>query len=185
MKAQTSAAKAETKKTRAKKKEKREESKKDLSASYNKFKKFEGKVYTGAKVGRGQKWYYDQGEWKEKKIRPDRWEFTYAVPKRRAGRAPEGSGAPVGTEYHWYILAHQVVRKLNANDYSTAMTGVKFKIAHKRSEKPEWNITDRAQRKRLIKLLKEYAAELEQEEAAADREEKAAKGNGASRRKTT
>jgi hypothetical protein len=30
--------------------------------------------------------------------------------------APEGSGVPVGTEYHWYVLAHQNVRKLNAND---------------------------------------------------------------------
>ncbi|MGI0043541.1 MAG: hypothetical protein ACRD47_07500 [Nitrososphaeraceae archaeon] len=25
--------------------------------------------------------------------------------KRRAGNAPEGSGVPVGTEYHWYIVA--------------------------------------------------------------------------------
>jgi hypothetical protein len=47
------------------------------------------------------------GEWKEKKITPDKWEFTYATNKRRAWQAPEGSGIPVGTEYHWYILAHQ------------------------------------------------------------------------------
>jgi hypothetical protein len=44
------------------------------------------------KVGRSHKWYYDKGEWKEKKITPDKWEFTYAVNKRRAGHAPEGSG---------------------------------------------------------------------------------------------
>lgn len=49
------------------------------------------------------------------KLTPDKWEFIYAVNKRRAGQAPEGSGVPVGTEYHWYILAHQ-----NAlNQYST------------------------------------------------------------------
>lgn len=80
------------------------------------------------KIGRSHKWYYDKGEWKEKKISPDDWEFTYAVTKRRAGKAPEGSGAPVGTEYHWYILAHQHVSKLNANDYATNMTGFKYKL---------------------------------------------------------
>ena len=48
---------------------------------------------------------HDEGVWKERKVEPDKWEFTYAVGKRRAGRAPEGSGVPVGTEYHWYILA--------------------------------------------------------------------------------
>jgi hypothetical protein len=37
----------------------------------------------------------------------DKWEFTYATNKRRAWQAPEGSGIPVGIEYHWYILAHQ------------------------------------------------------------------------------
>jgi adenosine deaminase len=40
--------------------------KKNTSISYNKFKEFEGKKYTGMKVGRTHKWYYDKGEWKEK-----------------------------------------------------------------------------------------------------------------------
>jgi hypothetical protein len=53
------------------------------------------------------------------KITPDLWEISYAVTKRRVGHAPEDSGVPVGTEYHWYILAHQTARKLNANDYET------------------------------------------------------------------
>src|SRR6187549_1787392 len=97
---------------------------KDLSKSYNEFKEFEGQQYTGMKVGRSHKWYYDKGEWKERKITPDRWEITYSVTKRRAGKAPEGSGVPVGTEYHWYILAHQNVRKLNANDYTTELSGL-------------------------------------------------------------
>lgn len=43
------------------------------------------------------------------KITPDLWTISYAVTKRRAGRAPKGSGVPVGTEYHWYIVAHQHV----------------------------------------------------------------------------
>jgi hypothetical protein len=124
--------------------------KKDISTTYNEYKEFEGKQYTGMKVGRSHKWYYDKGEWKEKKITPDKWEFTYAVNKRRAGHASEGSGVPIGTEYHWYILAHQNVRKLDANNYTTSMTGLKYKLAHKRAEKEKWNATDNTQRKRLI-----------------------------------
>jgi hypothetical protein len=131
--------------------------------TYNEFKNFEGRRYTGMKIGRRHKWYYDQGEWKEKKVTPDKWEFEYAVKKRRAGHAPEGSGVPVGTEYHWYILAHQNVSKLNANDYSTSMNGLKFKLAHKRAGAEKWSATDRAQRRRLIKLLQEMIEELERE----------------------
>jgi hypothetical protein len=144
---------------------KKAEVKKDIAKTYNEYKKFEGKQYTGMKIGRAHKWYYDKGEWKEKKVTPDDWEFTYAVTKRRAGKAPEGSGAPVGTEYHWYILAHQNVRKLNANDYTTSMTGLKVKIAHKRADHDKWNISDRAQRKRLIKVLQDMIDKLQQEDA--------------------
>lgn len=121
--------------------------KKDISKTYEEYKKFEGKQYTGMKVGRSHKWYYDKGKWKEKKVTPDKWEFTYAVNKRRAGQAPEGSGVPVGTEYHWYILAHQNVRKLDANSYTTSMTGLKYKLAHIRAEKEKWNESDNAEKK--------------------------------------
>jgi hypothetical protein len=121
------------------------------------------------KVGRSHKWYYDKGEWKEKKITPDKWEFTYAVNKRRSGRAPEGSGVPVGTEYHWYILAHQNVRKLDANNYTTSMTGTKYKLAHKRADKEKWSATDNAQRKRLIQALQESISQLQRGMAEADR----------------
>src|SRR4051812_20659697 len=145
----------------------------DLSKTYNEFKEFEGKQYTGMKVGRHHKWYYDKGEWKEKKITPDEWEFTYAVTKRRAGKAPEGSGVPVGTEYHWYIMAHQNVRKLDANNYSTAMTGIKFKIAHKRSDKNNWSASENAQRKRLMKILRQMLHQLEEEEFQANQLKKA------------
>jgi hypothetical protein len=143
--------------------------KKDISKTYNKYKDFEGKQYTGMKVGRSHKWYYDKGEWKEKKITPDKWEFTYAVNKRRSGRAPEGSGVPVGTEYHWYILAHQNVRKLDANNYTTSMTGTKYKLAHKRADKEKWSATENAQRKRLIQALQESISQLQRGMAEADR----------------
>src|SRR6476661_11182649 len=131
---------------------KKKEAAKDLSKSYNEFKQFEGQQYSGMKVGRSHKWYYDKGEWRETKITPDLWEISYAVTKRRAGKAPEGSGVPVGTEYHWYILAHQNVKKLNANDYSTSLTGLKFKLAHKRADKEKWSTTAKTQKKRLIQL---------------------------------
>lgn len=129
-------------------------------SAYDRFKEFGGKRYTGMKVGRGHKWHYAAGDWVEKKVTPDQWEFRYSVGKRRAGTAPEGSGVPVGTEYHWYILADQTVTKLDANNYSTDMVGVKYKLAHKRADKEAWSGSDRAQLKRLIEILETTASEL-------------------------
>jgi hypothetical protein len=139
------------------------EAKSDLAVSYNEFKDYEGQRYTGMKIGRSHKWYYDQGEWKETKITPDLWQIGYAVTKRRAGRAPEGSGVPVGTEYHWYVLAHQNVAKQTANDYTTSLTGLKFKIAHKRAGSETWSATPRTQRKRMITFLRSVLADLERQ----------------------
>lgn len=149
-------------KPRASKKDKKEVEK-DLSKTYNEFKQFEGQLYSGMKIGRSHKWYYDQGEWKETKVTPDLWTISYAVTKRRAGKAPEGSGVPVGTEYHWYIVAHQNVRKLDANSYTTSLSGLKYKLAHRRAEKDKWNISEKAQRKRMIRILKEIITQLEKE----------------------
>lgn len=53
-------------------KKKEQEIQKDIAATYNAYKKFEGRQYTGMKVGGGHKWHYDQGEWKEKKVTPDK-----------------------------------------------------------------------------------------------------------------
>jgi hypothetical protein len=136
---------------------------KDLSASYNQFKQFGVKQYSGMKVGRSHHWHYDQGDWKETKITPDLWEIYYSVTKRRVGHAPAGSGVPIGTGYHWYILAHQNVAKLNANDYSTTLAGLKFKIAHKRADKGKWSASAAGQRKRMIDFLREMIAQLERD----------------------
>jgi hypothetical protein len=135
--------------------------KKDISASYNKFKFEKGKFYTGMQVGRSHKWYYDKGEWKDTKITPDLWRISYAVTKRRAGKAPKGSGAAVGTGYHWYIIAHQKVEKLNADDYSTFLSGLKFKVAHKRATIGKWSFKTTTQRQHLIKFLKNWIRQLE------------------------
>jgi hypothetical protein len=137
--------------------------KKDISKSYNQFKEFQGKNYTGMRVGRTHKWYYDKGEWKEKKVTPDKWQFSYNVTKRRAGNAPEGSGVPVGTEYNWYILANQNVKKLDANNYTTSMIGLKYKLAHKRADRNNWSLSDNAQRKRLIEILESLIENIKME----------------------
>src|SRR2546422_65509 len=139
------------------------EPKSDRAVSYNQFKEYEGQRYTGMKIGRSHKWHYDRGDWKETKITPDLWQIGYAVTKRRAGRAPEGSGVPVGTEYHWYILAHQNTAKQTANDYTTTLTGLKFKIAHKRAGSDKWSATLRTQRKRMIMFLRSVVADLEKQ----------------------
>lgn len=139
------------------------EPKSDPAVSYNDFKEYEGQRYTGMKIGRSHKWYYDQGEWKETKITPDLWQVRYAVTKRRAGRAPEGSGVPVGTEYHWHVLAHQNTTKHSANAYTTSLTGLKFKIAHKRAGSEKWSATPQTQRNRMIMFLQGVIADLEKQ----------------------
>jgi hypothetical protein len=158
----------------------------DAAVSYNEFKEFEGQRYTGMQIGRSHKWYYDQGEWKEKKITPDLWQISYAVTKRRAGRAPEGSGVPVGTEYHWYVLAHQNVQKLNANDYTTSLSGLKFKIAHKRADNEKWSATPKTRRRRMIRFLQDVIKDLEQQdEEVAAPAKSAAKAPKRAAKKTT
>ena len=103
--------------------------------AYDDLKEFEGRPYSGMSVGGRHIWEYNGGLWDERKAAPDRWDFTFSSMKRRAQSAPEGSGVPPGTQYHWYIMAHQRVRKLDQDAYETFMEGVKYKVAHKR---PHW-----------------------------------------------
>lgn len=127
---------------------------------YNRLKEFEGSKYSGMKVGASHKWYYDQGQWRERKVTPNEWDLYYQTTKRRAGKAPEGSGAPVGTEYNWLVVAHQGVDKLDANSYITRLEGKKFKVAHKRASKGEWSISEKAQRKKVIQYLEQVIEDL-------------------------
>src|SRR5262245_12529965 len=92
--------KTATRRKPAKKACKDAKGKKDLAASSNQFKVYKGQQYTGMQVGRSHYWIYDAGQWRETKITPDLWEISYAVTKRRKGKAPPGSGVPVGTGYH-------------------------------------------------------------------------------------
>ncbi|MFO1535573.1 MAG: hypothetical protein ABR586_07915, partial [Thermoplasmatota archaeon] len=84
-------------------------------ARYGDPKEFKGRQYHGMKVGGVHKWDYPDGVWEERKLDPQRWQVTFRSLKRRRGRAPRGSGAGVGSGYHWLIVAHQWVRKLDAN----------------------------------------------------------------------
>ncbi|QOR38104.1 hypothetical protein HNO52_05950 [Billgrantia diversa] len=129
---------------------------------YDRLKQHEGKGYSGMPVGRSHKWYYDQGEWRERKLSPDEWEISYQTTKRRAARAPEESGAPIGTEYNWLIVSHQRVEKCDANSYETCLEGKKFKVAHKRASNNAWNVSEKAQRKKVIEYLKQMIEELEE-----------------------
>ena len=153
----------------------------DVAATYNEFKEFEGRRYTGMRVGRSHKWNYDPGVWTEKKVTPDQWQVNYAVTKRRVGKAPEGSGVPVGTAYHWYILAHQNVTKVNANEYTTSLTGMKFKLAHRRADKGTWSASTGAQRRQLIKILQQVTRDLEREATADAKKSARPKGSARAR----
>lgn len=77
-------------------------------AGYNALKSHEGQLYSGMAIGGSHTWNYEPGVWKETKEEPDLWRIDYRTNKRRARNAPKGSGAPVGTEYHWLIVGHQV-----------------------------------------------------------------------------
>lgn len=75
---------------------------------YNSLKSFNGQYYSGIAVGGSHTWNYGGGVWHEVKTEPDLWKINYETKKRRARKAPERSGLPVGTGYHWLIVAHQV-----------------------------------------------------------------------------
>lgn len=76
--------------------------------NYNALKSHKGQVYSGMAVGGSHTWNYEPGVWTETKEEPDLWRIEYRTDKKRARKAPRGSGAPVGTEYHWLIVGHQV-----------------------------------------------------------------------------
>lgn len=83
-------------------------------------------------VGGMHEWEYPHGIRLERKPAPDHRDFTFRSGKRRMRDAPAGSGALPGTGYHWFIPAHQRVKKPDCNTYATVMEGIRFKVAHKR-----------------------------------------------------
>ncbi|KAK9372443.1 uncharacterized protein V1513DRAFT_238457 [Lipomyces chichibuensis] len=133
-----------------------------FAGGYDELKTFKGQYYAGMAIGGSHTWNYDQGVWKETKLEPDLWKVDFQTTKRRDRNAPKGSGAPVGTEYHWLIVAHQYVRKEDANTYSTHLTGSKYKLAHKNAASEKWSIgTVMGQRKREVELLEDAKRRVE------------------------
>ncbi|KAJ5730562.1 uncharacterized protein N7483_005070 [Penicillium malachiteum] len=130
---------------------------------YNAIKTHNGQLYSGMAIGGSHTWNYDPGVWKETKNEPDLWSIDYQTRKRRARNAPKGSGAPIGTEYHWLIVGHQPkantiqhVRKVDPNTYETHLTGSKYKLAHKSVSSGSWSIpTVQGQRERELELLED------------------------------
>src|SRR5712692_1526396 len=131
--------------------------------AYDDLKEFEGETYTGVAVGGEHTWLYPNGLWRETKVAPGRWDFTFQSIKERERSAPPGSGVPVGTQYHWYILAHQRVRKIDADSYTTLMSGVKYKVAHKRPHWRKWSSEypdQPSETEKLMHVLEETLARL-------------------------
>ena len=134
--------------------------------AYNDLKVFRGESYTGMSVGGEHAWIYPNGLWRERKVAPDKWEFTFASIKERERSAPIGSGVPPDTQYHWYLLAHQRVRKIDEDTYNTLMSGVKYKLAHKRPHWRKWSSDypgQMSEREKAIAILEETLAELKEE----------------------
>ncbi|MFX1418130.1 MAG: hypothetical protein ACFE9N_04325 [Promethearchaeota archaeon] len=123
---------------------------------YNALKKYNNKLYTGMRVGDSHQWNYMDGKWYETKKEPDKWTFNFESLKTRTNPAPINTGASINTKFHWYIIADQIATKIDQNSYTTSMTGIKFKIGHKR---PYWktfsyNYPDQSSYKeRIIKIL--------------------------------
>jgi hypothetical protein len=136
-----------------------------MGMTYSDEKTYGSAKYHGMKVGGVHHWTYPDGQWAERKVKPDRWEIGFSSLKRRNRKAPARSGAEVGSGYHWLIVAHQWVEKLDANTYATRMEGCKYLVAFKKPDWPVWNTqmrnSKRHARERTIAALKDMIQRIE------------------------
>ncbi|MHB8634512.1 MAG: hypothetical protein ACYDBQ_11210 [Thermoplasmatota archaeon] len=98
-----------------------------------------GAIYSGAPVGYVERWDYRDALWTDHKVGPQEWRVNFTATKHRPTPAPIDSGAGIGTQYHWFILAHQFVRKLDADTYDTRLVGAKWRVAHRRPQWLQWS----------------------------------------------
>jgi hypothetical protein len=130
---------------------------------YDDVKDFEGRPYSGMSVGGTHDWDYPDGRWIERKVAPDRWKVNFTSSKRRRRAAPEGSGAAPGTKFHWFLVGHQRVRKVDEDTYQTLFEATKWKVGHRRPHWRKWSSEYPEQtpaRDRVIAILEETLAEL-------------------------
>jgi hypothetical protein len=133
----------------------------DKVSTYDDLKKFNGKIYSGMVIGASHDWQYPNGRWKETKVTPDKWEFSFESLKRRTNTtlsSYDNSGPAKGTIYHWYILADQKAEKLDLDSYQTSMHGLKFKVGHKRPYWRNFSYEYKEQmsyKEKIIKVLEE------------------------------
>lgn len=104
----------------------------------------------GMRIGSRHSWKYTTGKWKEAKIGPRKWRFTYEQGKRRSGSwAPAGSGMPVGSRLHWgfrNVTQHAV--KTGANTYKLIMRGIKYQKGFKLGKGRKKWVTPRKKRRK-------------------------------------
>jgi hypothetical protein len=65
--------------------------------------------------------------------------------------------------HHWFILADQVVTKVDANTYTTELSGTKYMLAYRKAGAEKWSAGEKGQRNHLIRILRALIAELEAE----------------------
>ncbi len=133
---------------------------------FDDIKEFNGRTYSGMPVGGQHTWNYTDAIWRERKVGPDEWEVAFKSIKRRSQHAPPGSGAPPGTLYHWYILADQRVRKIDEDSYATFLSGVKYKVAHRRPKWRRWSCEypdHPSERETVISILEATLERLQSE----------------------
>lgn len=126
---------------------------------YDALKQYRGSNYSGMRIGGGHEWQYQKGIWRETKMTPDQWEIQFTCRKQRLHHAPTHSGALMGTDFHWFIMADQIATKVNEDVYETNLFGLKFKIGHKKPSWKNFSYTYPGQfsyKERVIKILESY-----------------------------
>lgn len=96
-------------------------------------------------------------------------DVSFRATKTRKGKAPVGSGAAVGTEYHWFFAPlSQSARKLDANRYQMHLEGLKWKVGFRPATSAtwdyEWKKTGKTARQRMIGILAQALADLKADE---------------------
>lgn len=131
--------------------------------AYGEEKESGGLRYRGMRVGGVHRWTYPDGKWTERKVTPQRWDVAFTSRKVRRNKAPDNSGAEVGSGYHWLVVAHQWVGKMDDNTYATHLEGTKHLLAFRKAGWQGWTTQQRGHtsaRLRAIMALEELVAEL-------------------------